>query len=83
MMRPMYKKFTANYMASVPKKEIAKHYRQDRYKNRVWLSETGSKMEGLKLIPVAENFVGNSAAGALMDQDIASEVNLLSGEEEM
>jgi hypothetical protein len=40
-------------------------------------------MEGLKLIPVAENFVGNSAAGALMDQDIASEVNLLSGEEEM
>jgi P4 family phage/plasmid primase-like protien len=82
MMRGLYKKFTANYMASVPKMEIAKHYRQDRYKNRVWLSEpSGSKMEGLKLIPIAENFVGNSAAGALMDQDIASEVNLLSGEE--
>jgi phage/plasmid-associated DNA primase len=81
MMRPMYKKFTANYMASVPRKEIAKHYRQDRYKNRVWLSESGSKMEGLKLIPVADNVLGNSAAATILDLDIASEVNMLSGED--
>ena len=80
MMRPMYKKFTMNYMASVPKKEIAKHYRQDRYKNRVWLSESGSKMEGLKLIPVTDKFVELSAKGSF-DQDMASGVNMLSGEE--
>jgi hypothetical protein len=64
-------------MASVPKKEIAKHYRQDRYKNRVWLSDTGSKMEGLKLIPAAEGFP--AAINSVGPPDL--EDNLLFGEE--
>ena len=78
MMRGLYKKFTANYMASVPKMEIAKHYRQDRYKNRVWLSDTGSKMEGLKLIPAAEGFI-TAAMNSVGPPDL--EENMLFGEE--
>ena len=78
MMRGLYKKFTSNYMASVPKKEIAKHYRQDRYKNRVWLSDTGSKMEGLKLIPAAEGFI-TAAMNSVGPPDL--EENMLFGEE--
>ena len=84
-MRNSYKKHADNPSASVPRQEIAKHFRQDKYKNLVWISMETSKVAGIKLKTQEDDFA--AYATSLLDNipEPASmmTVNMNSGEEDL